>query len=975
MSARRCAMTVALVAALAAQGEFAFGDAADDALGKIGVRKGICVVLGLPRGDGAAFVTALAKEDGPLVYVQLSDAGEVSRLQRSVEATGLLGRRVFVSKGAPERVHLGDNLADGVLVYSGGNVRDAELLRVLRPGGKALVGARTIVKPAPAGTDPWSHPYHDPSNNPQSTDRVARAPYMTQYLARPVFGCTPTVTVAAGGRVFRAYGHIAFTTYQNEVLETLYATSACNGTLLWKRKLTPGFQIHRNTMIATPEALYLADDTSCKLIDPETGEVIGEIVPPVDLAGGTVWKWMGLEGGRLYALMGGEEVKAPRRPGRSPGFGGWPWGMWPGYDYKDRERAWGFGRAFLAMDAKTGKVLWTHRETELVDSRAVCMSGGRIYFHSPGKALGCLNAGDGKVLWRTDDTELLQAIGPHDRAQNPRTGFTTSVYMKCNDRYLLFAGPQQSRLVAVSTTDGKLLWQTKDGNRQLVLREDALYAAGFPGVKIDYATGEVLAQFRGRHNCTRATGSIDSIFYRGPNGTTRIIPATNAEEHIAPMRPPCQDGVVIADGLLHWGPWICGCRNSLWGHICLGPGGGFDFARKADERRQLEVVADDVTKVEPLEAAAGDWPAFRRDSRCNSTTATVLPGAPRQLWTWKPDRTTTATAPVTAGGRVFIADTDGVVRALNAGDGKPVWKAYTEGAVYYPPAIWNGRAYVGSNDGHVYAFEAATGRLLWRFRVAPVERRIPVFGSLIATWPVAGGVAVEDGVVYAAAGIAHFDGTHVCALDAVTGKMKWHNNDSGVLHAGLRNGIGLMGNVRLAEGRLEFPGGNAYPTASFDATTGTCVTRPGDARGHTRDLFHPRDAWDLQTSLVTDVTLRAPSGTVAIAQPKAEGRRQPPRKLSFTPTAASEEAGFEKWEMTAPASCRGLVCFADALMIVTTRGEQSTLAARRLKDGEVLWSRDVPAQVVVWGVAVDAAGRIFVSCEDGRVLCFAPGRD
>ena len=266
MRARTGVVVLVVVMALACCEASAFGDAESEAkaaLEKIGVRKGICVVLGLPRGDQGGFVMALAQKSELLVYVQLSDLRAMSRVQKAAEAAGLLGRRVCVAKGAPERIHLADNLADAVLVYSGGNVRDAELLRVLRPGGKALVGGKTIVKPAPKGTDDWSHPYHGPSNNPQSTDEFARAPYLTQYLARPNFACTPTVTVASGGRVFRAYGHIAFKTYQNEVLETLRASNAYNGTLLWQRKLTPGFMIHRSAMIATPDVLYLADDDSC----------------------------------------------------------------------------------------------------------------------------------------------------------------------------------------------------------------------------------------------------------------------------------------------------------------------------------------------------------------------------------------------------------------------------------------------------------------------------------------------------------------------------------------------------------------------------------------------------------------------------------------------------------------------------------------------------------------------------------------
>ncbi len=52
---------------------------------------------------------------------------------------------------------------------------------------------------------------------------------------------------------------------------------------------------------------------------------------------------------------------------------------------------------------------------------------------------------------------------------------------------------------------------------------------------------------------------------------------------------------------------------------------------------------------------------------------------------------------------------------------------------------------------------------------APAERLIPVYGTLMSTWPVATGVLVENGTAYVAAGMANYDGTYVYALDAGPG--------------------------------------------------------------------------------------------------------------------------------------------------------------------------------------------------------------
>ena len=93
----------------------------------------------------------------------------------------------------------------------------------------------------------------------------------------------PEMTVAAGGRIFKAFGSRAFLRPQWPVLNTLIAMNGYNGTILWKWPLDPNFMIHRNTMIATADTLYLGDATSCKLFDAATGEPKGLIRVPVGI--------------------------------------------------------------------------------------------------------------------------------------------------------------------------------------------------------------------------------------------------------------------------------------------------------------------------------------------------------------------------------------------------------------------------------------------------------------------------------------------------------------------------------------------------------------------------------------------------------------------------------------------------------------------------------------------------------------------
>jgi outer membrane protein assembly factor BamB len=386
-----------------------------------------------------------------------------------------------------DRLYLADNVADALIASgSAAEMPVGEALRVVRPQGRVWLGATMQVKSPAEGVDDWSHPYHGPDNNPQSRDQVARAPYLTQFLSDPRYAPLPQVAVAANGRVFKAFGHIAFKPREEPWLNTLAAFNGYNGTLLWKRAIPEALMVHRNTLIATADKLYFGDDQSCKVLDAATGELLDEIAPPTGLCDGTFWKWMALEDGVLYALVGEQEQRDPTiRLNRLSH--GWPWNpLSPGYNQP--EHVWGFGRTLLAIDPGSHKVLWHYREEQPVDSRALCMSHGRIFAFRADSYLTCLDAANGRVLWRKtpgNDPQWFETMGSALNRQDWRTNWRTTAYLKASEKALYFAGPQVGKLLAVSTEDGRVLWEHPYSNYQIVLREDGLYAvAGQMGKEV-----------------------------------------------------------------------------------------------------------------------------------------------------------------------------------------------------------------------------------------------------------------------------------------------------------------------------------------------------------------------------------------------------------------------------------------------------------------------------------------------------------
>jgi outer membrane protein assembly factor BamB len=267
---------------------------------------------------------------------------------------------------------------------------------------------------------------------------------------------------------------------------------------------------------------------------------------------------------------------------------------------------------------------------------------------------------------------------------------------------------------------------------------------------------------------------------------------------------------------------MCGCQLSLYGHIALAPVAADELAVSyADALWSAENKLD----VAPLSTHPHDWTSYRGSNARDDQAETPIPANVELKWELDVSGSELPTAPIVAGDMVFIADRTGCVKALDT-NGQEIWKAYASGAIYYPPSVAHDRVYVGSADGRVYAFEATTGRLLWKFRVAPDVRRIPIYSRLINRAPVAGGVVVHGDTVYAAAGIAHYDGTYVVALDAKTGELKAKNSSSGTLSEEVNSGISLQGNLMVVDNELRFLAGGVYETARYDLETLECLNEP-----------------------------------------------------------------------------------------------------------------------------------------------------
>lgn len=130
--------------------------------------------------------------------------------------------------------------------------------------------------------------------------------------------------------------------------------------------------------------------------------------------------------------------------------------------------------------------------------------------------------------------------------------------------------------------------------------------------------------------------------------------------------------------------------------------------------------------------------------------------------------------PVTvAEGIAAFAVVDGQqVVGLDPKTGKERWRTTVDGRIDSSPTIRSGLIYAGTRNGWVYALNRDNGELVWRFFAAPRRERFVSFGQLESRWPLHGSILVDEDGVWAIAG-RHNDtdaGLWWWRLDPVTGK-------------------------------------------------------------------------------------------------------------------------------------------------------------------------------------------------------------
>ncbi|MDA1051482.1 MAG: PQQ-binding-like beta-propeller repeat protein [Planctomycetota bacterium] len=425
------------------------------------------------------------------------------------------------------------------------------VLRKVSPDRFAGVKTRTIDElltisrtgPLP-GSSVWSHETGDAARSFYSRDELVQAPLAVLWYGdgrdhgfykRKDYGHGVKPQVA-GGRLFAL--QIA--------TNTLKSVDAYTGRLLWSRKVGGSARY-----ASLPDAVYVADERKCLVLDPATGEATHSFDLNVNQPDDVPVSATDIRVGDDIILIA---VRFDNENAISKG-------------------RWN-SKLLVALDRASGQQLWSRLAELRYNTAAVAVSSGRVFCidsHSP-EAIGSmrrrgeaverlpstiltLDARSGRELWKTVR---------HDAPANLTTLHFMS--LRTQDDWLAYSVEQDlllagkaSQTFAMNAKTGEKVWQKPmPGQQPLILGSETFINQS--GHTYEVRTGNLLsgAALFHRSGCNYAVGGKNLLFLRS-NCATYVDIESRHEYAIRNLRSGCSNSLVAADGLLNAPCFSVGC--------------------------------------------------------------------------------------------------------------------------------------------------------------------------------------------------------------------------------------------------------------------------------------------------------------------------------------------------------------------------------------------------------------------------------
>ncbi len=354
-----------------------------------------------------------------------------------------------------------------------------------------------------------------------------------------------------------------------------------------------------------------------------------------------------------------------------------------------------------------------------------------------------------------------------------------------------------------------------------------------------------------------------------------------------------------------------------------------------------------------------DWPLARGDSAGTGVASGTIPQSPRVLWEFKTesDQAGFEGTPIIAEGKVFAADFEGNVYALDLRTGEPVWKSKAKDGIVSPGAYRDGHLILGDFGTGVYCFDTKDGREIW---YVDLEQQVINGGNFIGEEVL---LSTETGALV--------------ALDIKSGKQKWSYETGDQLRstASLWKEIAMLGGcdsklhkINVQEGTPVREGTPLMaPTLSTPNIIGDVAivpTQPGTVlavQAETGEIV-----WNFQPDGGMNSDIRSSSATQAqVVDGKLEGIVVVPsrnRRLIGLDAATGElkwEAILKKRSDASPVICDGRAWIG---------ASDGMLYAIGLEDGKETWSYQLSGPLLASPAISD--NKVVIATEKGNIVCF-----
>jgi len=882
------------------------------ALKEAGISGGLVVHLGCGGGEMTA---ALRISDACTVHGLDREPANVHRARRHIQSKGLYGP-ISVDHLRGRALPYVDNLVRALVVSDTQSIPRDELLRVVCPGGVAVIDGKVTVKPWPKEMAQWPQHYNTPDNNAVAFDRVVGPPRYFRWIAEPQWQRShlgqPSMysLVSAKGRLYSIEDRASVEHPALPGKFALICRDAFNGIELWRHPFPDWQQTYvyvkymptqlQRQLAAIGDEIYCTPGLNAHItvFDAATGEILRRF------EGTERTQEFVCDDGVLYVVLGDPyDTLGVDRTRRNAKFGTTA--------TKSRGRGLTFApsafpreaygplapkaadpmSSIAAIDARSGQEIWKLQgdETKGYEGATLAVRGPSVVYALE-DSLVCVDRKTGQQRWRVTagkgpwsaQNAKQRILGNRNR---PGKAPGTTLALVLSDEAVYMAGC--NALWAFSLKDGAPMWQALTHinhlkSPDLFLVDGVVWTANRRGY--DARTGKLvralaqkvigpMSHDRCYRNRITAGWYINSV--TGGSDFLALDGSGEFPNHWG--RSTCGVGLLPCNGLLYLGPHACSCYNTvkLTAFNALSAEPRLKSSAQPIPLQIRPRVGRGPAFSEPVAAKQSDgtdsWPTYRNSvSRGGCTKAAVSAKLEPK---WQAKLGSTLSAPTVAEGKVFVANVDAhTVHAVDAESGKPMWAFTAGGRVDSPPTWHQGRLLFGSHDGWVYCLRAKDGRLVWRFKGLP-ERSICAYEQVESAWPVSGSILIRNNIAYFCAGRNSFvDGGMVLfGLDPQTGQVRHRRHLYGPFREdgsqvfmtreeyGHPFGIkGNKGDILLADEQHIYLRHDAF-TPDLASVELARLKKPHliATPGFVESTPHHRSFWTLNTKLLYDI----PTGT------------------------------------------------------------------------------------------------------------------